>query len=181
MGRAMLSKSLIWFSVKGWGCVPSLLFDLRPNCGGGNEDNGNLLQKIPCRLCYTQCSQPCSRPSPTHTFPRDSWTLTGNSGSVFCWVTAPFSWVLVSIGSVCALQESVFPALCKFWRLCGGVNGDLFQEGLFLTQVYCFQSPCPRSSPLLTCTSSGDSQTQFCLSLCEVSVSWCTQGMFEPT
>ena len=31
------------------GCVPSLLFDLRPNYGGSNEDNGNLLQKIPCR------------------------------------------------------------------------------------------------------------------------------------
>ena len=40
MGRAMLSKSLIQFSVDGWGYVPSLLFDLRPNCGGGNEDNG---------------------------------------------------------------------------------------------------------------------------------------------
>ena len=29
----MLSKSLIPFSVDGWGCVPSLLFDLRPNYG----------------------------------------------------------------------------------------------------------------------------------------------------
>ena len=38
MGRAMLSKSLIQFSVDGWGCVPSLLFDLRPNYGGGHED-----------------------------------------------------------------------------------------------------------------------------------------------
>ena len=28
MGRAMLSKSLIQFSVDGQGCVPSLLFDL---------------------------------------------------------------------------------------------------------------------------------------------------------
>ena len=35
----MLSKSLIQFSVDGWGCVPSLLFELRPNYGGGNEDN----------------------------------------------------------------------------------------------------------------------------------------------
>ena len=26
----MLSKSLIPFSVDGWGCVPSLIFDLRP-------------------------------------------------------------------------------------------------------------------------------------------------------
>ena len=31
MGRAMLSKSLIQFSLEGWGCVSSLLFDLRPN------------------------------------------------------------------------------------------------------------------------------------------------------
>ena len=38
MGRTMLSKSLIQFSVDGWGFVPSLLFDLRPNHGGGNED-----------------------------------------------------------------------------------------------------------------------------------------------
>ena len=34
-----------------------------------------------------------------------------------------------------------FPVLCKFWRLYGGVNGDLFQEGLRHTQVYCTQSP----------------------------------------
>ena len=47
-GRAILSESLIQFSIDGQGCVPSLLFDLRPNYGGGNEDNGNLLQKVLC-------------------------------------------------------------------------------------------------------------------------------------
>ena len=36
MGGAMLSKSLIQFSVDGQGCVPSL-FDLRPNYSEGNE------------------------------------------------------------------------------------------------------------------------------------------------
>ena len=41
-----LSNSLIQFSLERQGCVPSLLLDLRPDCGGGNEDNGNLLQKI---------------------------------------------------------------------------------------------------------------------------------------
>ena len=55
MGGAMLSKSLIQFSVDGQGCVPSLLFDLRPNYDGGNEDNGDLLQKVPCMHCPTQC------------------------------------------------------------------------------------------------------------------------------
>ena len=38
MGRTMLSKSFIQFSVDGQGCVPSLLFDLKPNYGDeGNE------------------------------------------------------------------------------------------------------------------------------------------------
>ena len=43
------------------------------------------------------------------------------------------------------------------------------------------QSPCPCSSPLLTHTSTGDTQTQFCLSLCGVSRSWCTQSLFKPS
>ena len=34
---------------------------------------------------------------------------------------------------------------------------------------------------LLTRTSTGDTQTQFCLSLCGVSGSWCAQGLFEPS
>ena len=82
---------------------------------------------------------------------------------------------------VCALQESVSPVLCKCWRFYGGVNGDLLQEGLCHTQVRCTQSPCPCCSPLLIHTSTGDTQTQFCLSLCGVSGSWCTQGLFEPS
>ena len=40
---AMLSKSLIQFSVDGRGCFPSLLFDLGPNYGGGNQGRCNLL------------------------------------------------------------------------------------------------------------------------------------------
>ena len=47
----MFSKSLIQFSVDGQGCVPSLLFDLRSNYGGGNEDNGDLFQKDLCLDC----------------------------------------------------------------------------------------------------------------------------------
>ena len=162
MGRAMLSKSLIQFSVDGWGCVPSLLFDLRPNYGGGNEDNGDLLQKVPCRHCCIQCPQPCIRPSPTHASTRDSWTLLGKSGSVSCGVTAPFSWVLVHMRFYLCPPRVDFPVLCKFLWLYGGVNGHLLQEGLCHTQVYCPQSLCPCSSPLLTCTSTGDTQTQFC-------------------
>ena len=71
----MLSKSLIQFSVDGWGCVLSLLFDLRPNSGGSNEENGDLLQKLLCRHCSTKCPQPCSRPPLTYASARDSCTL----------------------------------------------------------------------------------------------------------
>ena len=107
MGGAMLSKSLIQFSVDGWGCVPSLLLDLRPNYGGGNEDNGDLLQKVPCTHCYTQCPQPCSRPLPTHGSTRDAWTLTGSQGQslVGSLLLSPGSWY--AQGSVCASQEFV--------------------------------------------------------------------------
>ena len=49
---------------------------------------------------------------------------------------------------------------CMFWQLCGGVDGDLLQEGLCHTQVCCTQGPCPCGSPLLTRTSTGDTQTQ---------------------
>ena len=82
MGEAMLSKSLIQFFVEGWGCVPSLLFDLRPNYGGGNEDNSDLLQKIPCTHCYTQCPDSAvghcwpTAPPETH---GHSWARLGQS------------------------------------------------------------------------------------------------------
>ena len=91
----MLSKSLVRFSVDGWGCVPCLLFDLRPSYGGSNEENGSLLQKVPCTHCHSQCPRPYSRPPSTHASSGDSWTLPGKSELVSCGVTAPFSWVLV--------------------------------------------------------------------------------------
>ena len=137
-------------------------FTFTSNYGGGNEDNGDLLQKVPC---CTQCPQPCSRPLLTHTSTRDSWTLMGKSLSVSCGVTAPFSWVLVHTRFGLCPPRVYFPVLCKFWQLYGGVNGNLLQEGLCHTQVCCTQSPWPCGSPLLTRTSTGDTQTQFNFSL----------------
>ena len=101
---------------------------LGPNYGGGNGNNGDLLQRIPCMYCYTQCPQPSSRPPPTHASPGDSWTITGKSGSVSCGVTAPFSWVLVHKGLLCP-PRFYFPVLCKFWQLHGGLMATC-AEGL---------------------------------------------------
>ena len=116
------------------------------------------------------------RPMPVLDTPGHSWARLGQSlvGSL---LLSSGSWF--THGSVCALQESISPVLCKFWQLY--VNGKLLQEGLCHTQVYCTQSPCLCGSPLLTHTSAVDTQAQFFLKLCGVSGSWFTQGLCEPS
>ena len=100
-----LCSSLIQFSVDGRGCVPSLLFDLRPNYGGVHEDNGDLLQKVQCRHCHTQCPRLCSRPpTPPLETPGHSRASLGQSlvGSL---LLSPGSWCTQAF--VCA--KSLFP------------------------------------------------------------------------
>ena len=80
------------------------------NFGGRDEDNGDLLQKIPCLYCYTHYPQPCSRPPPTHTSTADFWTLLGKSGSVSCGITAPCSWVLVHTSFCLCPPRVYFPS-----------------------------------------------------------------------
>ena len=161
-GHAHWIKSLIEFSVGGPGCVPSL-FDLRPNYGGGKEDDRVLLLKSCACTAVLSASDPPTghrRPKPPpETFGRSQASL-GQSlaGSL---LLSPGSWC--TQGFISALQASVAPILYKFWQLYGGVNGDLLQEGschrLCETKVSCTQSPCPYGRPLLTCTSTGDAQT----------------------
>ena len=105
MGGVMLSKSLIQFSVEEQGCVPSLLFDMRPNYGGGNEDNGDFLQKVPCKHYFTlvqfihsvisdslrphelqHARPPCPSPTPRvhpNSCPSSQWCHPAISSSVF--------------------------------------------------------------------------------------------------
>jgi len=111
MGRAVLNKSLVQFSVGGCGCVPSLLFDLRPNYGGGNEDNGDLLQKVPCRHCCTQCPEPGAG----HHWPTTPLGTPGHSQAslaqslVGSLLLSPGFWC--AQGFVCA-SKSLFPQSC---------------------------------------------------------------------
>ena len=57
--------------------------------------------------CCIQCPWPHGMPLSIHTSTRDSWTLTGKSGSLSCGVTTPFTWLLMHTRTFCALQESV--------------------------------------------------------------------------
>ena len=91
---------------------------------------------------------------------------------------SPGSWC--TQGSFCALQESISQS---------SVSSGSRIVGLMVTsskRAYATpKSAAPRAhpcgSPLLTCTSTGDSQTQFCLSLCGVPGFWYAQGLFEPS
>ena len=120
-----------------------------------------LLHSVP-RPCAGHC-----RPTPPPETPGHSWASLGQF-LVESLLLSPGSWC--TQGFVCAFQESVSPVLCKFWWFHGGANGDLLQEGLCHTQVCCMQSPCPWGRPLLAHISTGDTQTQFWLSLCGLGV-----------
>ena len=152
--------------------------NLRPNYGGGNEDNGTSFKMS--HACTYVFSDP--NPAAGHRQPMPLLETPGHSqaslGQSLVGSLLLSSGSFCAQGSVCAFQESVSPVLCKFWQLYGGVNGNLLQDSLCHTQVYCTQSPCSCGSPLLTRTSTGDTQIQFCLSLCGVSGSYIYHNFF---
>ena len=140
VGRAILSKSLIQLSVYGWDCIPFLYFGLRPNCDRVYERNADLPKKDLCHDSCIQCPWPHGRPLSTHTSAGDSGTLTGESGSVSCGVTAPFFWS--TQGFVSAFQESfsLFP-----WKFCNQIPWDSKSNSLGVL------SPIPQSPGWETC------------------------------
>ena len=133
---------------------------LGPNYGGGDEDNGDLPQKIP-GMYATVCAP---NPIAGHHRPMPSPETSGHPSASLLWGHCSFLLVLVHRVLLCP-PRVYFPVLCKFWQLYSRVNGDLLQEDLCHTHT---QSPCPCRRPLPTCTSIGDAQIQFCLSLCGV-------------
>ena len=87
-------------------CLPAV--HLGPNYGGGNGENGDLLQKLPCMCCYAQCPQPCLQQATMD--PCLCWRLLDTHRQVWVsllWVHCSFLPGSGAQGSVCALQESV--------------------------------------------------------------------------
>ena len=147
---------------------------LGPNYGGGDEDNGDLLQKVPCRQA-TADPYLCQRLLDTH---KQVWVS--------------LLWGHCSIFPGPGVQKVLLvPSKSLFSQSCVGYG--ISMVGLMVisskrayvipkpaapshTQICCTQSPCLYGSPLLTRASTGDTQTQLSLSLCGVSGSWCAQG-----
>ena len=148
------------------------------------EDNGNLLLKVPCTQCYTQWPQQQVAPATSHHQPMPLPETPGHSqasldqslmGSL---LLSPGSWC--AQGSICALQESVSLVLCKFWWLSGELMVTSSKRAYAIPRSTAPRAPAPQQStadPYLL----RRHQTQFCVSLCGVSGSWCAQGLFEPS
>ena len=142
----MLSKSLIQFSVDGWSCVPCLLFPWVHTKVEVMKIMVTSFKRSHAGTAILNAPDPASgqhRPMPPLETPRHSRARLGQS-FVRSLLFSLGSWCTHS--SVCALQESISPVLCKFWQLYGGVNGNLLQEGLCHTQVCCTQSPSLRQT-----------------------------------
>ena len=146
MGGAMLSKSLIQFSVLGQSFVLSLLFDLRTNCGGDNEEHYNLLQQVPCMYCHTQCPQCCSKPSLTQQHPPPETQLI----------------ILIIMFHHCTLFSQIFENICPhrnlsmdiynrqvlvslLWGQCSFLLGPGAHKVLFVPSKSLFPQSCVSS------------------------------------
>ena len=179
-GQAMLSKSLIQFSVDGWGCClawgqivdPHLYWRLLDThreiwlsllwghfpfllASCAHKILFVVLQESVSSVLWNFCNQ-ISLASKVK-FPGGSQTL---------WQISRLGnplWVLELLNSA-RISFDNFSVVCGLsaqW-LYDGANGDLLQEGLCpscLMQVCCSQGLHPRSRPLLTRASAGDTQT----------------------
>ena len=137
-----MDREAWWATVYGVAKSQTRLNDFTSNYGRVNEDNGDLLQRVPCMHCY-ECPQPCSRLPWTYASTGDSWTLPGKSGSVSCGVTASFSWVLVHTRFCLCPPRVSFPVLCKFWQLYGGVNGTSSKRVYAIPKSAAPRAPVP--------------------------------------
>ena len=107
MGGAILSKSLIQFSVDGWSCVPSLLFTWGQTMVEVMKIMVTSLKISHACTAMLTAPNPASghhQPTPPLKTPGLSWASLGQSlvGSL---LLSPGSWC--TQGSVCALQVSV--------------------------------------------------------------------------
>ena len=119
--------------------LPSIY--LGPNYGGGNENNGDLPQKIPRMYCYTQCPQPCSRPPPTLTSTGDFWTPTGKSGTFSVGsLLSPGSWCP---RFCCAHQESISQSCVNYGSSMVGLMVTSSKRAYVIPKSVALRAPVP--------------------------------------
>ena len=134
---------------------------------------------ISCMHSYTQQALlhwPCSRPPLTHASAGDSWTLHGKVCLSLLWGHCFFLMGPSAQKVLFVPSKSLFPQSCVSSGGCGGINGNILQRPMPYPSLLHIEF---LSLQLSTTdhNSSGDTQTQFCLSLCGLSGFCCTQGV----
>ena len=150
-----------------WSCVPSLLFtwgqtmvEVMKIMATSFKRSHALLHSVP----------PISgnyQPTPLPETPRHSQASLGQS-LVGSFLLSPGSWCTQV--SVCALQESVSPVLCKFWQLCGGLMATSSQRAYAIPR-----STAPRAQPTADPHLPRGNPNTLCFSPYGVSVLVCTR------
>ena len=139
MGRAMFSKSLIQFSLDGWGCVPSLLFTLGQTMVEVMKIMATSFKRSHAGTAAFSASDLIAghhQPMPLLETLRHSQASLDQSlvGSLFLF---PGSWFAQA--SVCALQESVSQSC---------VSSDSSMVGLMVTSFkWCHACTAALSAP----------------------------------
>ena len=139
----MLSKSLIQYSVDGWGCVPSLLFSWGQTMVEVMKIMATSFKRSHACTAALNAPNPTAghhQPTPPPETPGHSRASLGQS-FVESLLLSPGSFC--AQGLICALQESVSPVLCNFWWLCGGVNGDLLRRAYAIPRSAAPRAPAP--------------------------------------
>ena len=136
----ILIKSLNQCFVNGWNSVPSLLFTWDQTMVEVMKIMMTSFKRSHANTAKLSAPNPAAghcQPMPLPETPGHTWANLGQLlvGSL---LFPPGSWDVQS--SVCALQESISPVLCKLWQL-------LLQESLCHTQICCTQpkSDAPRA------------------------------------
>ena len=120
MGGGTLSKSLIQFSVEGWGCVPSLIFTWGQTMVEIMKIMVSSFKRSYAGTAILSAPSPAAGhrwPTPPPETPGHSQASLGQSlvGSL---LLSPGSWRT----RFCLCPPRVcFPVLCKFWQLYGGL------------------------------------------------------------
>ena len=119
MGRAMLSKSLIQFSVDGWSCVPSLLFTWGQTMVEVMKIMATSFRRSHACTVTLTAPNPAAghhQPMPLLETPGHSWASLGQSlvGSL---LLSPGSWCTKGKGWASLVAQPVknFPAMWKTW------------------------------------------------------------------
>ena len=117
-------------------------------------------------------------PTPPLVTPGHPWGSLGQSleGSLLL-----FSLSWCTQGFVCALQKSISQSCISSGSSMVGLMATSSKRAYVIPKSAAPRTSAPAAVQCWPRTSSGDTQTQFCLSLCVVSGSWCAQGLFEPS